>query len=429
MPPPTTAPQPVGPDGVPAPQTWLAIIDDRGAVAAVTANGEQRLTFSRPEDRARGISATIPAWSRDGSRLAWAETDRAEGPSVVTSRLDRRESTRDPLTVVPFYVSWNPTDTHIAVLGSASGGRAVGVSVSELADRNSLPNELDVAGSYYLSWAADGDRFLAHRAGQDLTVVDIRGRAATLVSPTGHHQAPVWLEDGRIIGVEATDRNRALVIAPAGQVIGTVLETDLNVGMVFTADPTGRWLAIQALPTQAPADPITDPVRGSDGAEEIGEILIVDLSDGRVAWRTGKRGQAWLWSPDGQSLLILTSEGPIGDGGEQLTLDSWVWNLPEAGSTEAPTQSVGVSFEPSERFLGQWLPFFDQHVQDTTLWAPDSSGWTFAGVPQTESGPQRAGVYVVGADPGDEPVYVVPGEVSVWAPSAGGGGGAAPSPA
>ncbi|MCP3909824.1 MAG: hypothetical protein GY713_02610, partial [Actinomycetia bacterium] len=106
VPPTTQATEPVGPDGVPAPQTWLGIIDDRGSVVAVTPDGGQRLTFSPPADVGRGISSSIPSWSHDGSRLAWTETNRAEGPSVVTSRVDRRETTRDPLPLEPFYVSW-----------------------------------------------------------------------------------------------------------------------------------------------------------------------------------------------------------------------------------------------------------------------------------------------------------------------------------
>ncbi|MCP3853446.1 MAG: hypothetical protein GY698_01760, partial [Actinomycetia bacterium] len=374
----------------------------------------------------RGISSSIPSWSHDGSRLAWTETNRAEGPSVVTSRVDRRETTRDPLPLEPFYVSWNPTDTHIAVLGHSATGRGVGVAVSELADRNTLPVELDAAPSYYLSWAADGEQFLAKRGIADLTVVGIGGRSTVLVEPTGRGQAPIWLEDGRLIGIEATDRSRALVIASSGQVIGSVLETDPAVGMVFTADPTGRWLAIQALAAESLLDPAKDAIRSSDGSEPEGELLIVDLSNGRPVWRTGVRGQSWVWAPDGQSLLILTTEGPNDEG--PLIVDSVIWHLPTPGSGEEPDLISGPSFEPTDRFVQEWMPFFDQYVQDMTLWSPDSSGWTFAGRPVGDREGQP-GIHVVGAGPGDEPVRVGDGQMSVWAPTAGGGGGAAPSPA
>ena len=62
--------------------------------------------------------------------------------------------------------------------------------------------------------------------------------------------------------------------------------------------------------------------------------------------------------------------------------------------------------------LLEYLRFFDQYAQSMTLWAPDSSAFTYAGV--SESG--EDGIWVQSLAEGAAAVRVAPGVMATWSP-------------
>jgi len=78
---------------------------------------------------------------------------------------------------------------------------------------------------------------------------------------------------------------------------------------------------------------------------------------------------AFLWSPDGEKLLFLST------GSNDLsTICTWsTYNI----KTQQITRYD--NFIPSTFFISSYLPFFDQYIRGMTLWSPDSKFFVYSG--------------------------------------------------
>ena len=73
---------------------------------------------------------------------------------------------------------------------------------------------------------------------------------------------------------------------------------------------------------------------------------------------------------------------------------------------------MGAAFAPTLRFVGNYLPFFDQYNLSSTPWSPDSSAVTFAGEFGNESG-----VFVDLVDDELGPARITDGEIAFRSPN------------
>ena len=156
---------------------------------AVAGGRPQRLTGG-PGDE------DLPAWSPDGRRVAFA----ANGLYVMTaSGADPRPVRQWPRSA-PRELSWAPDSRHIAVVLSRSGGGGLEVVDTETGEAVSTPGDV-----HSVSWSPDGDclafgmydppveyvgqpgvRFLICRVNAD-------GTGLTVLTPEGVHDAsPAW---------------------------------------------------------------------------------------------------------------------------------------------------------------------------------------------------------------------------------------------
>ena len=166
-----------------------------------------------------------PAWSADGSRLAFAST-RTGTPELWVMNADgnrQTEVTFPPLAGV-FVPSWSPDGTKIAFSASQpSQPGTIGVLHSEIwvVDENgSSPHRVTSSptpsGSNAPSWSPDGTRiaFASDRSGtvEDYTMDPTGGNVRQVTTPTlpafPMSNVPVWSPDGQRLafwsGTEAT---------------------------------------------------------------------------------------------------------------------------------------------------------------------------------------------------------------------------------
>ena len=116
-----------------------------------------------------------PTASPDGRSVAWVEL-RADGPRVVTSSRAGGNHREIPLTLVPFFLAWDPTSRRIAYLGNAGSGVGLGV----IDDAVIQPRDVPVGGGtpLYLAWSPDGKELLVHVGANGLGRTDLRAAAA-----------------------------------------------------------------------------------------------------------------------------------------------------------------------------------------------------------------------------------------------------------
>jgi TolB protein len=168
-------------------------------------------------------------------------------------------------------------------------------------------------------------------------------------------------------------------------------------------------------------------------------LLDLESSDSRLL--VPETVLAFFWSPDGRSIAYLTlteidapfdfDDAPVAVRDKALVDWTVPTTTPSKIKTLSKTQSppddsrLGLGlwvvevdsgekrqltvFEPSNVFLNQFLPFFDQYALSHRLWSPDSEALV---VPmQDDDG--RDFIVVVPVD-GSEPVTIAHGVAAFW---------------
>ncbi len=127
----------------------------------------------------------------------------------------------------------------------------------------------------------------------------------------------------------------------------------------------------------------------------LGALATLDVDAGTLTTLTVDPAVAFFYSPQG-TLASLHAEGA-----------GWfrwrIWG-------DAPAS--GPRYQPTVTMLRDYVPFFDQYAQSMTPWSPDGSALVFAGRVEGE----RAGIWVLPAVAGAEPVRVAGGVFASWSP-------------
>ena len=92
-------------------------------------------------------------------------------------------------------------------------------------------------------------------------------------------------------------------------------------------------------------------------------VVVVDVATGEAEVLTQRPALGFFWSPDGESLLVMT---PTGEG-----MQATVW-----GVTGDKTDYS--EFRPSVFLVRDMFPFFPQYAQSMSYWSPGSTAFVYA---------------------------------------------------
>jgi hemoglobin len=358
------------------------VLTDDGDVVTVGADGEDVHDLTTSVGSGLSVEVRHPVWSPDGRQVAWAELelgDQGARSRIVTSAPDGSARTEFPVDTGTFFLQWDPTSSRIAYLGNYRGGVGMGVAGRAVAG-DPVARTLGVGRPFYLSWAPGGLELLVHVGDRTLGRLDLEGELRPIGDVPGIFQAPVWLEDGRMI-YATMRRGRQSLVLRDGAAKRRLVAFDGSIE--FVVSRRGEHAAY----------------RLDDGAGPTG-VRVVDVASGRTETVTDAPTLAFQWSPDGKRLLLLT----IAEDSEPSAYRWLVWDGAEA-------REVGPTFQPSPAFLRDYAPFYGQFAQAMTPWSPDGGAFAFAGLIG-----DRAGIWVQDLR-ADDPSFVLEGGSAVaWSP-------------
>ena len=377
----------------PATSGLLVVTGAGGEVTLVHPDGAVERELRGPTGP--GHPGLQPTWAppcREGRRLiAWTEV--RDGGTAVIAVADARtgEARRYPSPVAPFYYYWSPDATLLAFLGqNAFAPLQMGIlDVSR--------EEVGMVGQgqpFYFDWRWDSRAMITH-VGDVLSMFTLRGgvwsqREIPLIP--GLFQAPAWASPDRILVVSPFSEGAVEVGRRRAAAQG-----DLSGQRLVMSDPDGtstRTLAeLDGAGTFQP-DPAGGRVAFTDFT---GPLRVLDIERGVSVPVSGGRVAAFQWSPAGDRLLFMEVDS------QARALAPKVWD----GSDIL----VFPSFFPTQVFLLQYLPFWDQYSHSLTLWAPGGDAFTY---PAASPDGDRIMVQYLAER---RPAAVAEGVFASWSPS------------
>lgn len=390
----------------------IAFISASGQIGTVAADGSQRRQLTDEE----GKIYLFPAWSPGGDQIAAISSGRdGAGVYAVSDEPDGEASElyfdEDD---APIYLYWARDGERVSFIASYESDLGLFLAAADGEGESRL---LATGQPLYWDWVGQEERLLVHtgtpQSGATVTFVDVAEAQSSgdEVSAPGYFQAPVVSADGAYIGFAEIDANEER----------WVVARDLLSGSTTRARHAGvaamGWSPTDDLLAYISAD---GPRRGSQ-IDFYGPLRLLEAATGDVQTLVDERVLAFFWSPDGRKIAYLTvAEGEgeqvaeVARAGrwrqmsrrarqhEELRLSLWLVDVLERRSAHL------LDFRPTEVFVRQFLPFFDQYALSHRVWSPDSKALA---LPVREG--EEGRIYVVNAD-GQGIQTVAEGVIAFW---------------
>ena len=238
-------------------------------------------------------SGTVPpSWSPDGSRIAFSKTNgivqvaNADGSGEIPLAAGQ-----DP--------AWSPDGTQVAFLRGSEPlvrGNDVFVVHSDGSQERRLTSD-GIMGTLDPRWSPDGTKLLVVRGGWVANtarahVIDVASGSATVLAPVGV-LSPAWSPDGSRIAYTTVARNGSLRIA--------VMNADGSNPHLVTSD-SGELPSNDADPAWSPGGgEIAFTHEGFFGGDETqGQVRVIGSDGSGLRGVSGLGSRAPAWSPTGR---------------------------------------------------------------------------------------------------------------------------------
>ena len=392
--------------GLASAQSRLAFIDGDGQLATMAADGSDLRTLTAREDEI----FQFPAWSPLDDRIAVIGASRDGGTLYLAE--DSDAGVLEPLYTdgqqAPFYLYWSPDASTISFLANHPEAN-IALHLADIAAGESRVHAL--GNPFYWQWSADAQDMFVHTGltgdGAKLTFLGTEPAGDDALANTENVDAPGLF--------------RAPGLSASGDYLAYAKRNPVGISQVIIQnhpdnnDPINRELNHEGLSAFAWSPTrdllaITSPEIAAP--HSFGPLRLIDAATGELETLTDDTVLAFFWSPDGQHLAYITPVRARGDG---------VASSKEMFYAQAPNILFDVlvvdvdtlesrylySFTPTQVFVGQFLPFFDQYALSHRVWSPNSDALVLSVV---EDG--QAQVAVVPLD--GSPQLVGEGTMPFW---------------
>lgn len=383
----------------------IAFVDAAGRLGTMAPDGSASRLLTPA-----GASYQFPAWAPDSSRIAAVGMDGGEGGVYVWAdeanapRGDLFSSSMRP----PIYLYWSPDSRQVSFLANDRSGLGLWLAA---ADGASPARQIANGQPFYWDWSQSGDQLFIHSGGLGsnarLALLDTgAAEVGENVARPGLFQAPGISAGGRYLAYGQSE-GQGFLVAVEDRSSGQ-RSTVPHVGLAALGwSPTTQHLAW----TSPRVDQLTFA----------GPLRVMDAETGEVTTLVRDTVVGFFWSPDGRRIAYLTPETGAGNPGaarpaglaalttaqeaqsSRLSVKLWVVEVASG------QQRLLSTFQPSEIFLSQFIPFFDQYALSHRLWSPASDALV---LPMLD-GNGNSAIHVVSVESG-EATRVAEGTMAFW---------------